>query len=190
MVICRYGEVLSHFNVSSMAAHSVPKAVCLVPSVLAPWAMAGPAAISSAVMIHPTPADLRNEPFVRAWHASMSGMSELRPTNHVGRHGRAEAWSMFPPSLIRHPWWEAAENHPEMRCRLESSSGCRDSSAFLLVPAGAAMAEISSHSLLLSSEHGFCRRCVCCPESIFPFGRADGVNNGPSYRYRKPVKII
>jgi hypothetical protein len=95
IVICRYGEVPNHFKASSMAATSASKDVCLVPSVLAPWAMAGPVPMSSAVMIHPKPADSRNEPSVQAWHASISGMFGLLPTHWVGRRGRGRSALCF-----------------------------------------------------------------------------------------------
>jgi hypothetical protein len=108
-----------------MAAISASKAVCLVPSVLAPWAIVGPAPISSPVITHPNPADLRKDPSVQAWHASISGMSGLLAVHNVGRRGRGEVFSTFSPSLTKRslPVPEASENHFEIRWRLESSSG-------------------------------------------------------------------
>jgi hypothetical protein len=71
MIKCKYGEEPNHFKASSMAATSASKAVCFVPSVLAAWVMVGPAPVSSSVMTHPRPADLRKEPSVHAWHTSI-----------------------------------------------------------------------------------------------------------------------
>jgi hypothetical protein len=152
MVMCRYGEDLSHLTAASMAATSGSKAVCLVSSVLAPWAMMGPAPMSSSVMIHPSPADLRKKPSVHAWQASISGISGLLAIHGVGRRGRGEVFSMFSqaPSLINRPLSEASKNCLGIRWRLELSSECAGSRAFFGVPAGAAMTEINSRSLLLS----------------------------------------
>jgi hypothetical protein len=96
MIRQRYGEGPNHLTASYIAATSASKAVCLAPSVLAPWATASPAPILSSVMIHPKPADLRNEPSVQAWHVSISGMSGPRAVHSVGHRGRVKVCSMFP----------------------------------------------------------------------------------------------
>jgi hypothetical protein len=58
---------------------------------------------------------------------------------------------MSSPSLTSRPLSEASVNHLGIWWRPESSSGCVGSKAFLGVPTGAAMTEISSRSLLLFS---------------------------------------
>jgi hypothetical protein len=90
--MCRYRDVPNHFSTSFIAAISASKAVCLVPRVLAPCAIVGPAPMLSPVIIHPSPADLRNDPSVQAWHASMSGMFGLLAVHKVGRRGRGKVF--------------------------------------------------------------------------------------------------
>jgi hypothetical protein len=111
----------------------------------------GPAPILSPVIIHPSPADLRNDQSVQAWHASVSGMFVLLAVHNMGRRGREKVFSSFSPSLTRCPLSEASVNHLEILWRPESSSGCVGNKAFFGVPAGAVMTEISSRLLLLFS---------------------------------------
>jgi hypothetical protein len=68
-----------------MAASSATKAVCLSPRVLDPCAIAAPLPVSSAVTIHPSPANLRQEPSVQAWHVRV-GVFEV--THGVARRGQ------------------------------------------------------------------------------------------------------
>jgi hypothetical protein len=114
-----------------MAATSASKAVCLVPGVLAPWEIVGPAPISSSVITRPNPGDLRKDPSVQAWHTSIFWRSGLLAIHGVGHRGRGEVFSMFPPSLTSRPLSEASVNHLGIRWRPESSSGCVGSRAFL-----------------------------------------------------------
>jgi hypothetical protein len=111
----------------------------------------GPAPILSLVIIHPSPADLRNHPSVQAWNASISGMFELLAVHKVGRRGRGKVFSTFSPSLTSCSLLEASVNHLGILWRPESSSGCVGNKAFFAVPTGAVMTEIKSHSLLLCS---------------------------------------
>jgi hypothetical protein len=97
----------------------------------------GPAPILSPVITRPSPADLRNDPSVQAWHASISEMFGLLAVHSVGRRGRGKVFSTFPPSLTSCPLSEASVNHLEILWRPESSSGCVGNKAFFGVPAGA-----------------------------------------------------
>jgi hypothetical protein len=107
--------------------------------------------MSSLVITHPSPANLRNDPSVQAWHVSISGIFGSLAVHNVGRRGRGKVLSTFSPSLISRPLSEASVNHLETLWRPESSSGCVGNKAFFGVPAGAVMTEISSRSLLLFS---------------------------------------
>jgi hypothetical protein len=51
-----------HSRAASTAVSSASNAVCLSPMVSEPCAITGPLPISSSVIIHPRPADFRNEP--------------------------------------------------------------------------------------------------------------------------------
>jgi hypothetical protein len=111
-----------------------------------------PAPILSSVITHPGPADLRNDPSVQAWHASITGMLELLAVHKVGRRGRGKVFSTFSPSLTSCSLLEASVNHLGILWRPESSSGCVGNQAFFGVPTGAVMTEVRSGSLhLLSS---------------------------------------
>ena len=92
MIRRRYGEGPNHLTASSIAATSASKVVCLAPSVLATWATAGSAPILSSVMIHPKPADLRNDPSVQAWHVSASERLALQ--------GHGKFIEMFGPEAV------------------------------------------------------------------------------------------
>jgi hypothetical protein len=106
------------------------------------------------------------------------------------RRGQGAVCSTGSPSLISRPWSDAAENHLDIRCRLESSSGWHGRWNFLGVPVGAAMAAISRRSLhlFIAGSVGGVSAVRMAPPP--PFCGTECASDSPSNRCGELVEAI
>jgi hypothetical protein len=131
----------------SIADTSASYAVWIGPKDFESWARASPPPVASLVMIHPIPADFLKDPSVHACSVSKGSSGGAQAVRSLGR---GLILSRVCPSLTKRPFPDAPRNHGDMRRRDESSSARGGRRARLGASRGAASAEASSRSRLLS----------------------------------------